>query len=75
MQEGCEKKEKHRTCYISFAIAELYLVIACLFHRFDLQLYDTIRQRDIDAVRDCFIGEASTAILGVRVKNTSTNGI
>lgn len=57
------------TC--SFALAELYIVIACLFHRFDLQLHDTIRERDIDFVRDCFIGEPSPKSVGVRVKDAS----
>ncbi|KAL8908998.1 MAG: hypothetical protein Q9207_000449 [Kuettlingeria erythrocarpa] len=53
----------------SFALAEIHIVIACLFRRFDLALYDTIRERDIDAVRDCFIGEPAPGSLGVRVRN------
>ncbi|KAL8963661.1 MAG: hypothetical protein Q9193_000105 [Seirophora villosa] len=53
---------------LNFALAELYIVIACLFRRFDLELHDTIRERDIDTVRDCFIGEPSPRSLGVRVK-------
>ncbi|KAL8722842.1 MAG: hypothetical protein Q9225_000729 [Loekoesia sp. 1 TL-2023] len=53
---------------LNFALAELYIVIACLFRRFDLELHDTIRERDVDAVRDCFIGEPSPKSLGVRVK-------
>lgn len=52
----------------SFALAELYIVIASLFRRFDLQLVDTVRERDVDAVRDCFIGEPSPHSHGVRVK-------
>ena len=52
----------------SFALAELYIVIAFLFRRFDLKLHDTIRERDIDFVRDCFIGEPSPESVGVRVK-------
>ena len=52
----------------SLALAELYIVIACLFRRFDLELVDTIRSRDVDAVRDCFIGEPSPESLGVRVR-------
>ena len=53
---------------LSLALAELYIVIACLFRRFDLQLHDTIRERDVDSVRDCFIGETSPTSLGIRVK-------
>lgn len=52
----------------SFALAELYIIIACLFRRFDLELYDTIRERDIDVVRDCFIGEVAPNSVGVRIK-------
>ncbi|CAD6568443.1 MAG: hypothetical protein ASARMPRED_001717 [Alectoria sarmentosa] len=53
---------------LNFALAELYIVIACLFRRFDLQLHDTTRERDIDYSRDCFIGESSPESIGVRVK-------
>jgi len=52
----------------SFALAELYIVIACVFRRFDLELYDTIRERDVDVVRDYFIGEVSPETCGIRVK-------
>lgn len=49
-------------------MAELYIVIARLFCQFDLEIYDTIRERDVDSVRDCFIGESSPESLGVRMK-------
>lgn len=52
----------------SLALAELYIVIASVFRRFDMELYDTVRERDVDAVRDCFIGETSPESRGVRVK-------
>lgn len=52
---------------LNLAMAELYIVIACLFRRFNLDLYDTTRVRDIDVVRDCFIGESSPQSVGVRV--------
>lgn len=51
--------------FYSFAVAELYLVIACVFRRFDLKLFDTIRERDIDVVCDCFIGEVSPESRGL----------
>ena len=57
---------------ISLALAELYIVIACLFRRFNLELYDTRRERDVDIVRDCFIGETSKESLGVRVNSVSS---
>ena len=53
-------------------MAELYITIACVFSRFDLQLHDTIRARDIDSVRDCFVGEVSPESRGVRVKAAAT---
>ena len=51
----------------SLALAELYITIACLFRRFDLQLHDTIRGRDVDTIRDCFIAETSPISVGIRV--------
>ena len=53
---------------LSLALAELYISIACLFRRFDLQLYDTTWERDVDTVRDCFVAERSPMSLGIRVK-------
>ena len=55
----------------SFALAELYIIIACLFRRFDLELYDTIRERDIDFARDCLVGMPSPESVGVRIKVVS----
>lgn len=54
--------------YFSLALAELYIVIASLFRRFELELYDTVRERDVDSVRDFFIGESSPESHGIRVK-------
>ncbi|KAL8729123.1 MAG: hypothetical protein Q9166_004954 [cf. Caloplaca sp. 2 TL-2023] len=59
---------------INFAMAELYIFIACLFQRFELELYDTNRERDIDTVRDFFIGETSPESPGVRVKIVKAKG-
>ena len=58
----------------SFALSELYIIIACLFRRYELELYDTIRERDIDVVRDCFLGEASLDSPGVHVKVVGASG-
>jgi hypothetical protein len=55
----------------NFAYAELYLPLSTLFRRFDLQLFETYRKRDIDHVRDCFLGEPDPQSPGVRVKVTS----
>ncbi|KAI2465613.1 putative flavonoid 3-hydroxylase [Annulohypoxylon bovei var. microspora] len=55
---------------VNLAYAELYIVLASLFCRRKLELYDTIKERDIDIVRDCFIGETSPNTKGVRVRYT-----
>ncbi|GAD92607.1 flavonoid 3-hydroxylase, putative [Paecilomyces variotii No. 5] len=50
-----------------FAQAEIYLVIAAIFRRFDLRLVDTVFERDIQTVRDCFLAEYSPECKGIRV--------
>ena len=59
----------------SVALAELYIVIACLFWRFDLELVDTIRERDVDSTRDCFVGEAALDSPGIRVRILDKEGL
>ena len=56
----------------SLAQSELYIAIACLFRRFNLELHETVRERDVDGVRDCFTSEPSLESLGVRVKLAKT---
>ena len=51
----------------SLANAEMYLAIPALFGRYDLELYDTTRERDVDTSRDCFTGEATKISKGMRV--------
>ena len=51
----------------SLANAEMYLAIPALFGRYDLELYETLRERDVDSSRDCFTGEAAKSSKGVRV--------
>ncbi|KAL8681485.1 MAG: hypothetical protein Q9224_006850 [Gallowayella concinna] len=60
---------------LNFALAELYIVIARLFRQFDLEIFETIRERDVDSVRDCFIGESSPDSLGVRMKVVMERGL
>jgi hypothetical protein len=52
-------------------MAEMYMTVATILRRFDLELYDTVRERDIDVVRDCFLGEPSFESKGVGVKLAS----
>ena len=46
--------------------------MACVFRRLNLELHDTIRERDVDGVRDCFGVEPSLESLGVRVRLAQT---
>ena len=57
---------------ISLALAEIYLVIATVFRRFNIELHDTTRERDIDVSRDCFIAEVSPESRGIWVKATAS---
>lgn len=51
---------------LNLALAELYLILGTVFRRFDLELFETTKERDIDIARDCFIGEPSKQSKGVR---------
>ncbi|KAF2467747.1 cytochrome P450 [Lindgomyces ingoldianus] len=59
----------HRNCIgINLAWCQMYLTLAKLIRRFDFELYDVVRERDIDNYRDCFLGEPRDDSLGVRMK-------
>jgi len=58
-----------RSCVgMNLAYAELYLVIAVLVTRFDLELHQFQYDRDLKTVRDGFVGLPSKESKGVRVK-------
>lgn len=46
----------------------MYITIATIVSRFDLELFETYRERDVDYIRDCFLGESDLASPGIRVK-------
>ena len=46
----------------------MYHEIARLIRRFDLELHDVVKERDIDHHRDCFLGEPRDDTQGVRVR-------
>ena len=48
----------------SLAYAELYLTLASVFRRFDLELYETTKERDLDVIHDYFIARP----VGVRMQ-------
>ena len=52
----------------SLAWAEMYILVANMFGRFDFELYDMDYDRDLKHTRDCFIGVPSKASRGLRVK-------
>ena len=64
---------------INLAYAELYLILAGVFRRYDLYdgtgeqreptlaLYDTIRERDVDHVRDLLVSFPAKGSKGVRI--------
>ncbi len=58
-----------RACLgMNLAYSEMYLGVAALVSRFDMELYDFYQQLDLNIVRDCFIGLPSKESRGVRVK-------
>lgn len=52
----------------SLAYAEIYTALAMTVRRFEFELVDTVYDRDIKVVRDCFLGEPSLEGRGVTVK-------
>jgi cytochrome P450 len=60
-----------RVCLgINLANAELYLTVAYICARFDMELFETERGRDVDVVMDSVIGQPSLESKGIRVKIT-----
>lgn len=58
-----------RSCAgINLAYAELYLTVAALVSRFDMELFDFDRARDLDVVRDKFIGMPSREARPIRFR-------
>lgn len=58
-----------RSCAgLNLAYAELYLTVAALVSKFDMELFDFDRARDLDVVRDKFIGMPSKEARSIRFK-------
>ena len=51
----------------SLANIEMYLFVATVFRRFELELFETDRHRDIDSSRDYYVGVPSSNSPGFRV--------
>jgi hypothetical protein len=52
----------------------MYITLSTLICRFDLELFETYRERDVNHVRDCFLGESDRASPGIRVKVVADTG-
>lgn len=55
---------------MNVALMEIHIALAVLFRRFEFELVDTLRKRDVDTARDCFLAETVPGSLGVRVRVT-----
>ncbi|KAL8947877.1 MAG: hypothetical protein Q9222_005892 [Ikaeria aurantiellina] len=51
-----------------FATTELNLALVTIFRRFDLELYETTKERDVEYVGDGFLGMHNPQSPGIRVK-------
>ena len=59
---------------LNVAMAELYLVLGCLFRRFEMQLFEVVEERDIVFRRDWFAGEVGRESRGVRFTARCVDG-
>jgi cytochrome P450 len=59
----------HRMCLgYNFATTMMLMTLATVFRRFEIELVDTIYERDVKIIRDCFIGEVSHDTKGVKIR-------
>ena len=52
---------------MNLAYAEIHLTLAAVFRRFDLELFETTREEDVDIAHDFFNPSAKVDSKGVRV--------
>ncbi|KAJ5300267.1 hypothetical protein N7508_007510 [Penicillium antarcticum] len=63
-----------RVCLgINLANAELYLTVAYICARFDMELFETERGRDVDVVMDSVIGQPSLESKGIGSRSQETD--
>jgi cytochrome P450 len=59
----------HRMCLgYNFATTMMLMTLATVFRRFEIELVDTIYERDVKIIRDCFIGEVDPDTKGVNIR-------
>ena len=56
-----------------FAYGEMYMSLATILCRFDLQLFETSWRRDVSYTRECFLDESDRASPGIRVRVVADN--
>jgi cytochrome P450 len=59
---------------LNLAMAEMYMVIGCMFRRFEFELFETGEERDIKVHKDCFAAEVRRESPGVRVQARCVDG-
>lgn len=52
----------------SLATSELFLAVALLWRRFDLEIYDTTEERDVLTTHDCFLGMTDLKSEGIKAR-------
>lgn len=52
----------------------MYMSLAAVLTRFDLELHETDWERDVHYSRDCFLGEPDPKSAGIRVKVVADRG-
>ena len=58
-----------RACLgMNLATAELYFALAYVLRSFEMETYDTVKERDVETTNDCFIGMTDLKSVGIRVK-------
>lgn len=53
---------------LNLAYAEIYLTLASVFRRYDFEMVDVVRERDIDITRDFFNTSSSLESKGMNVR-------
>jgi cytochrome P450 len=65
----------HRMCLgYNFATTMMLMTLAAVFRRFDVELVDTVYERDVKIIRDCFIGEVDPKTKGVNIRVLAERG-
>ncbi|KAL3473256.1 cytochrome P450 [Aspergillus californicus] len=53
---------------VNLANAQMYMGMGVILRRFNFELHEVVKERDVDTVRDCFVGLEAPDSKGVRMK-------